>query len=224
MDDFLSEDSLRIVLNDPLRSVGLGKATESEINQGEVSNTDQGKVTLRKRRFQLGRVAAARALTEIGRKPEPIGTGPLGEPLWPRDTVGSITHSAGVALSIVAWSSQIRAVGLDLEQLRPVSEIEGLVAFGPEVDWLEASMDESERQRRLLELFSAKETIYKALSPLVGSYFGFEAARLSESGDGFFQVQLAASIGAVVEDGAIPGVNKHWFGESLVTWLLIPST
>lgn len=222
MEEFFSVDRLRIEMNSPPGLLGIGKATESEVKRNEVS-ARKGPGQNRTESFEMGRLAAHRALVDVGREPEPIARGSLGEPLWPPGVVGSITHSSGTALSLVASRTDALAIGIDLEHTRSAPEIEGLVAFGDEVDWLATSVDALERQKRLLELFSAKETVYKALSPLVGRYFGFESARLHESENGSFTVELDASIGAVVEDARILGVSKCWFEEQLVTWLVIPA-
>ena len=66
-----------------------------------------------------------------------------------------------------------------------------------------------DRGHGVRRVFSAKEAIYKALSPRVGHVFGFDAVslRLSESGDGrgSFRAHLDRDLGPWVTGAALQG-------------------
>lgn len=127
--------------------------------------------------FLIGRAAARRAMEAAGYPDGEVLVGESGAPSWPRGLVGSISHSAGHAVAVVADRSTSSGVGVDLEHRRAVDEIESLVAFGSELDWLSAQT-KAAKNDLLLELFAAKESLYKAVFPVYGRFFGFEAARL----------------------------------------------
>jgi 4'-phosphopantetheinyl transferase EntD len=109
--------------------------------------------------------------------------GGSGEPIWPRGVVGSISHAAGSAVSAVAHHGDVSGIGIDLEHDRDVADIVHLVAFGAERDWLDSHMA-SIRDRKLLELFAAKESLFKAVFPKVKRYFDFDAVELEPQADG----------------------------------------
>ncbi|MGW1077688.1 hypothetical protein [Streptomyces sp. NPDC002537] len=117
----------------------------------------------RRRDFLAGRLAARRALALAGL--------PVGEiladgrrPVFPEGSVGSISHSGGLAVALAAPAARFRALGCDLE-LRglPVAAAH-LVLSEDERGWMAGS------GRRLLFAFSAKETAFKVLGDDAPSY------------------------------------------------------
>lgn len=170
----------------------------------------------RKIDFKIGRLAAKRALSALGLENEELRRSESGAPLWPAGIVGSITHTARIGLALVARESDVVALGVDLEHRRTVHEIEELVAFGDEREWVApaGALDED----RLLSLFAAKEAVYKAFYPAIGRFFGFEAAHL--------EWDRARSVfsGAFVDNslGHDPGnfeVSVTWSGDFVLAWL-----
>ena len=133
----------------------------------------------RRRHLVLGRIAAQRALEELGAPAEPVLRGAHREPLWPGGVVGSITHTCGQAVAAVAFSEDCGGIGLDMEHRSGFfDELVDQVVYGQELEWIRGQRD-ADRPSRVLEVFSAKESIYKAFFPRVRRYFGFEAARLT---------------------------------------------
>ena len=91
--------------------------------------------------------------------------------------MGAISHTAGVVTAVVALRSECGGIGIDIEERRRYfPELVDLIAFGDERRAIRAAVDPV---AAAVELFSAKESIYKAFSPRVGRYFGFPAARIS---------------------------------------------
>lgn len=130
----------------------------------------------RRQSFAYGRAAARLALRDLGVGPAPIGRGSGGEPLWPENLVGTITHSGDLALAMVGWRSQYAGLGVDLEQLTPgLSERAIRLVCSPlEQAWLSCGPDVWRTM-----LFSAKEAIFKALNPIEGVWLGFSDAELT---------------------------------------------
>lgn len=139
---------------------------------------------VRRRDFCLGRTAAHRALRALGHPVVPIPIGPGRAPLWPPGVVGSISHAGGSAVAAVARGGAgdargpgdlrgVAALGLDLEVIRPLEAgVASLIADTAERAWIGGDA------ARLILLFSAKESIFKALYPLHGAFFDFDAVHL----------------------------------------------
>lgn len=151
-------------------------------------------VASREADIRLGRAAARQGLAELGQEVVPILRGAHREPLWPDGVVGSITHADGLAVAAVAPRDRCVGIGIDLERReRFFPGLVEQVAFGDERRRLEA-LPAAELASAAVAVFSAKEVIYKALFPLVGEFFGFEAARVTPNGDGGFTAEVVESV------------------------------
>lgn len=170
--------------------------------------------------FQMGRTAAHGALALLGCDAGPILRGAGGEPVWPAGVVGSITHSSGRALAAVARRDRCTTIGVDMEHLdRWFPELVDHVAFDGEREWLAGVSAEHGRQA-VLELFSAKESLYKALFPFTRTYFGFDAVRLERAGTGFEARVVAAP--DPVPTGPF-WVSCEWDGPYVLTAVVLPA-
>lgn len=142
----------------------------------------QKAVLKRRCEFLAGRIACQNALKKIGHKtPFEIKNGENREPLWPHNIVGSITHSQNNAIARVAFKYDFIAVGIDFEQIMTDELAHKLwPKFASDEEFKElkhAGSHYSDAQLTTL-IFSAKESIYKALFPLEKRFFGFEAVSL----------------------------------------------
>lgn len=161
----------------PVRAVRV-RAPEAE-QRGEVLLPEEAAclparaMPARRRDFWLGRVAGRRALQALGHPATPLLIGAGRAPVWPPGVVGSISHAGGEAVAAAAWSREVAALGLDLEVIRPLDAgVAGLIADPAEQAWIGGD------PARLIRLFSAKESIFKALYPLHGAFFDFDAVHL----------------------------------------------
>lgn len=138
-------------------------------------------VPKRRAEFLAGRYAARQALATLGVAGSPRRD-ERGCPLWPAGVAGSITHGAGRALSVVGHERDIRGVGIDAERLmssKAKDELLSRICDGDERATL-ASLPASEAAR-VTFAFSAKESLYKCLYPLVGRFMDFSAAHVVEA-------------------------------------------
>lgn len=126
----------------------------------------------RKTEYFLGRQCARAALSELGVPYRSIPTGSDGEPIWPPKIVGSISHSGGVAVSVVAFSSRYSSLGIDIETEDGLPrELEGLILSKREV----AILPNNElRAQQAIAFFSAKEAVIKCLWPICRRKFSFQ--------------------------------------------------
>ncbi len=142
---------------------------EEEAALGDVSNK-------RRRDFALGRECARQALQKLGIGPMPILRGGTGEPLWPPGVCGSITHCEGYCGAVAAFQADIPGIGIDAECLRAVRDgVLEHVALETERVWIKGA---DSRIPWDILLFSAKESVFKAWFPAVGTWLGFEHARI----------------------------------------------
>ncbi len=175
---------------------------DDQLNPAELEIV-KGASTRRKVQFRIGRAAARLALRSCGfSSDQPILTGASGEPLFPESFVGSISHCAvdrarneWIGCAVVCKAAEAASIGVDIEDLaRPLTDgIERLICRPNEMKWIREDQDEV--KLRLLQIFSAKEALYKAIFKFEPRYIGFHEVELSwewES-DGFKVVRLPAT-------------------------------
>lgn len=146
----------------------------------------------RRRDVADGRTCARRALSRLGAPSGPLLRTGSGAPLWPPGVVGSITHCAGYRAAAVAWRRELPVLGLDAEPGLPVPRrvLDG-IALPEEREWLERLDAERPEVAWGRLLFSAKESVYKAWSPLTGRWLGFTDAVISvDAAAGTFTARL----------------------------------
>ena len=175
-----------------------------------------GEAVSQKRRkdFRIGRAAARSALDMVGfTVVSPVLRGEHREPLWPVGVVGSISHSGGYGVAVAAWQQDVPALGVDIQSVeeRYTDELIARFADPDEFDWVRS--DPALKTERAVRLFSAKESIFKALYPLRRVWFAFDVAHLIPKDDGIgfsAEVRLPAlSSGVIHMDVGISLYDGH---------------
>ncbi len=175
-------------------------------------------VDKRRREFAGGRAAARAALGALGFDPAPpVPAAADRAPSWPEEVVGAITHTRTDALAAVARRADCGGLGLDLEHLGGLRrmDVARQVADAAERAWIGVD------RRRLLALFSAKESIYKALYPRHGRYFSFGAVTLAPT-DAGFEARLNEPLGPGYPAGARVPISVRWYGDQVLTAVWLP--
>lgn len=157
----------RVVLWDVVWQPSLSKL-ETLTSESAVQRSKQLKHDARRREW-----LAARALSHALTGFEPSESS-AGVPLWPDSWLGSISHKSGhVALWVSRWGDFF--CGVDLEESREFDlGLTEKVMNGREIEIALKGVGDDFGSL----VFSSKEAIYKALCPLVGRLFYFEAAEL----------------------------------------------
>ncbi|MFZ6049944.1 4'-phosphopantetheinyl transferase [Pseudomonas sp. CR3202] len=140
----------------------------------------QRSVAKRQAEFLAGRLCARAALLALTGSPEVPALGEDRAPVWPAGITGSISHSHGLASALVARSEQWRGLGLDLEEplaAKRALRLAGEILTKTELQRLDGLTPEQQAERISLT-FSLKESLFKALYPLVGKRFYFHDAQL----------------------------------------------
>lgn len=142
-------------------------------------------------------------------------------PLWPEGVVGSISHSDSVAVAAVAQSNRYRCLGIDFQKFRPTRpESLRRICHRSETDWVLAP--EGRNEHRMLWMFSAKESIFKALYPDVRRFFGFHAVELRLSAPGSFQAVLLEDLSPEYTEGYEFQVDFQLLPEAVFAWTILP--
>ncbi|HBR97341.1 MAG TPA: 4'-phosphopantetheinyl transferase [Gammaproteobacteria bacterium] len=136
----------------------------------------QRAVQKRRDEFSSGRFCAHQALQAIGRDEGALLSGDQREPLWPSGVVGSISHSGPCAVAAASTDPVLLSVGVDVETSGPLPDRVRDMICMPED--LAALGDNAENPVYWKLIFSAKESVYKCLFPLLQRWMGFSQARI----------------------------------------------
>ncbi|WP_370978708.1 4'-phosphopantetheinyl transferase [Agaribacterium sp. ZY112] len=140
----------------------------------------------RKSDFLAGRYCASLALKYFNYKNLQVPIGTHRSPSWPTGVHASISHCNGVAICAMAESTRLDYLGVDLECIDDVSAISGDIKtslLSPSEEQLinsAAMLGSIDKTVSLSLVFSAKESLFKALYYSVACYFDFKAAELVE--------------------------------------------
>lgn len=133
----------------------------------------------RKSEFIAGRVAAKLALTQLHSKSLFVLYDNNRCPIFPNNTIGSISHTDKVAIAIAAPCHIGRSIGVDIEKIFSEESLivtKKCVFKDEELDIL-LKIDLSEKTAATI-LFSAKESIFKAIFSMSKKHIDFDYARL----------------------------------------------
>ncbi len=137
-------------------------------------------VVKRQAEYLAGRYAARLTLRKLGVHHSDIPVGKHRNPIWPEGITASITHTTTSALCAAVHSYDIDYIGIDLEnwmEHETVKEVKcSIIKINEEELLLKSTMD---FDKAFTLVFSAKESLFKALYPSVGYYFDFTAAEVT---------------------------------------------
>jgi enterobactin synthetase component D len=174
-------------------------------------------VAKRQGEYFAGRLAAKNVLQALAAPEFQVNTGDDRAPIWPEGFLGSISHSKGVAMAMATSAQTCKGLGIDLEHFMSDSQEQKLQTHilgeldKPMFEKLAAHLE-----RPLTLVFSAKESIFKALYPSVKRFFGFEAAALIA----FDSEKLHFRITQPLSDLVPEGTKVTVFYQLFEGWLL----
>ena len=182
-------------------------------------------VPARKAAFMAGRACARRALRQLGCGSTDLPAGPFGSPSWPSGIVGSVTHTREIAAAIVAKSSAMASLGLDLEEdgmVRDADTVRTICRPSELIEGLGPGHDLNLRHARFV--FCAKEAVYKAYRPLFDQELDFQDALIEFDSDSssFFAVLMDRRHDLLPDGKMISGVIKR-VGGMIVAMTAVPN-
>lgn len=171
----------------------------------------------RRAEFLAGRLLARAALASLGLPPAGIGIGAGGAPLWPAGITGSISHSAGRCICLVRNDAAI-LLGADTERHATGRALTAILRL--------VLTDADRAMNAALGLpgfpalvFSAKETLYKLLHPVVQRHFGFPCAEAAEPPqDGTLVLRLTRDLHPSLPAGAAFPIRYTTDATHVTTW------
>ncbi|MGC0152590.1 4'-phosphopantetheinyl transferase family protein [Chromobacterium vaccinii] len=178
-------------------------------------------VPKRRAEFLAGRRLAREALLRLTGRAADIAIGPQREPLWPDGVRGSISHSGDLAVCL-ATAAADALVGIDVENLLAPSGREAVLRMCTREEELPLLQTSPLGETTALTLlFSAKEALFKALFPRVGSYFDFQAASLREldPAAGRLTLTLTEDLGQAYRAGQRVPVRFAIEATRVISWI-----
>lgn len=166
---------------------------------------------VRRAEFGTARVCARRALAALGLPPVSLAPRADRSPQWPAGVTGTISHTRDCCAVAVAKSPPVRALGLDIEVVRPLEPgVDAMILTQRELAFVRAAPRER-RDELVILLFSAKEAYYKCQYPLTETFLGFHDVEVEMSPD---ESSFQASVRGAVSAPAL--VGKVAKGDRLV--------
>ncbi|WP_424193090.1 4'-phosphopantetheinyl transferase family protein [Ampullimonas aquatilis] len=214
--------------------------SESILMADDLSQLAQLSVTLpvalaravpkRQREFLAGRYCAQLALQQAAARlgirwtAQPIGQHTDRSPDWPFGWTGSISHTNALAVAVMAHDETRRvAIGIDVEQpltQRAAKEICQQILCSGEQQLLGDGTDELLWTRQVGLIFSAKEAIFKALSPRLSQWLDFQDAQLTTlDHDGQFKWHLTQT-GQSKAGFSYQGTGRYSYSKDLLATLV----
>jgi enterobactin synthetase component D len=175
----------------------------------------------RRAEWLAGRRCASEALRLLTGQGACPGMAPDRSPLWPDGTLGSISHSGDLAVAIAARAGSCLGIGIDIER---VMDGQGAGEI--------ASEALTPRERRHLAndpfsvtlAFSAKESLFKALHPLLRRPMSFRTSELIVwDGRGTARLRLVEELSPEFPAGCEIEARFARLGDLLLTRVLVPA-
>lgn len=141
--------------------------------------------TIRLNQFLAGRYCALLACKKIDIELTSLPIGDDRLPCWPLGVCGSISHSKDYAIAVV--SNSHKSLGIDIERIIEVKRWQKLNEKIINND--EKILADANKINPTI-IFSAKESLYKLLYPMVKIFFGFHDASVLAIENETFTIEL----------------------------------
>lgn len=145
-----------------------------------------------------GRLALRAALARLELSPGPMLPDTWGAPQLPQGVVGSISHKRSLAVGLACrWGGW--TIGVDIEQHRMgKQDISRHVLTDSELAAI-AGLTPEARSESVMQRFSLKESIYKAIHPHVRRFVGFHEVSVTPLNDGSARIDCHLETGEMLE-------------------------
>jgi enterobactin synthetase component D len=225
---FLSELQLIDIagMNVFLRQFDPVKYTQQQVEVYgiELPESLQYAVVKRQAEFVAGRVVAGDGLAALGLSRVEIPIGPHRSPVWPEGVIGSISHNNCLAVATVRLQQEGRFVGIDVETMIPdvqCTDIKRMILHSDDYKYL--TLNQLSQSQLMTLIFSAKESLFKAVYPSIKRYLEFHDARVV----GLNVAEKKMGLELLVETAGlmIPQqyeVDFYWLGECVITLIQSP--
>ncbi|MEM7395808.1 MAG: 4'-phosphopantetheinyl transferase superfamily protein [Verrucomicrobiota bacterium] len=197
------------------------EATEPSCYSEEEAAVERA-VAKRKDEFRVGRRCAREALRAFGENEVAIPKSTNGAPVWPGRFVGSITHCPTWCGAALAAETEVSGLGFDIEE--PDRFDPGLarrVLTDEERRRLEG-FSEAEAVKWMAMIFSAKESVFKCLFPVIDQWFGFQEAVIRPvDNQPVFEIELDPALRRRMPEGRMPEGVFRFAGAWVITGAIL---
>lgn len=179
-------------------------------------------VVQRKGEYLAGRIASSLAQYLLGLSPEPVGTGQHRNPIWPTNTLGSITHANSYAIVAMARAQYIQRIGIDYEPWIDASTIKSVIDIIMSDQEKKIIIDSRTPKKDITIIFSAKESLFKALYDECGEFKDFHAAEFVtiDHKRSTLRLRLTESWSNKLRAGTIFDLEYITHHEGVITYLI----
>lgn len=136
-------------------------------------------VLVRRQQFTAGRQLARQAWQRLGQAPVALLNDAQRVPVWPQGIVGTITHTHVWCAAAVARQADVAGLGADVELATPLELSLWERICRPEERAFLGAQPEPLPGLLAKAVFSAKESIYKALYPSVRVFLDFQGMHIA---------------------------------------------
>ncbi len=186
------------------------------------SRFDQKTEAVLKRRheFFAGRVCAALAYKELTGKD--LTELPINEdrsPRWPQGIAGSITHNEKFV--VAELSADVKSLGIDLATLGSVQKhLQQNICNNSDV----TQVSGIDQDHLLTFIFSFKESLFKAVYPIVKEFFDFQAASVTKINfsEKSFEIVLEEKISAKISQNKFSGDFVFIDKQTILSRIILP--
>ena len=164
----------------------------------------QSAVIKRKSEFLAGRYCAKKALAEYNINDYTIYALKNRAPSWPKGYIGSISHTSDSAYSIVTKDTEYSGIGIDAEYIlskQQIIDIRKIITTDSEFNFINESLLNINITFTLILIFSAKESLFKALNPIVDIFFDFLAVKIINLSEKKFRLSLEIDLSSTYKKG-----------------------
>ena len=186
------------------------------------SRFDQKTEAVLKRRheFFAGRVCAALAYKELtGKDLTELPVNEDRSPRWPTGVVGSITHNEKFV--VAELSTELKSLGIDLATLGSVQKhLQQNICNNSDV----TEVLGIEQDHLLTFIFSFKESLFKAVYPLVKEFFDFQAASVTKINfsEKTFEIVLEEKIASKILKNKFSGDFVFIDKQTILSRIILP--
>ena len=192
-------------------------------NQYQIDKPDTLSKAVNKRQaeYLAGRALAQHAFKHLKQDQVQVPIGQDRAPIWPLGIHGSISHTKGRVACLMTKQTG-HYVGIDIEKNlseHGLKSVKKVTLQPSERDFVAQYSDLSEAQLAGA-IFSAKETLFKALYPVVQRLFGFYAASCCGVNDTTLRMELTQDLHATLPVGRAFDVQMRLYEGHILTWLI----
>lgn len=174
-----------------------------------ISSAREHRMIARQVEYYLGRLCAGRALMALGSSQLFVQRDKGGAPKWPEGFVGSITHCDRFVAAAAARRQDFSAIGIDVEALLTVDSKEAVESTCLNSRELALKQACALSEFEFLTLaFSAKEALFKLISPGLNRFVDFDAVEVAAISAPAGELVLSSTRRLAMEDS----IQQHYVG------------